>query len=138
MNYFCAVGLHSWGGCSCTKCGLRRNKNHNWNNSCTCIKCGTKRDEKHDWDRCTCQNCGHIRNQFHEWNGCKCMKCNTTQHKWIKIGSQTYDESCSSCGGAGWYADTGSPVCGACNGRGTWETQSSVYECEISKVRKTE
>ena len=102
---------------------------HSWIN-CTCLRCKRIRNEQHDWDGCQCRRCKQVRNEQHDWssvNG-RCRRCDRyCNHDWEQVGTRI--EYCKSCGGAGWYADTGSPECGACDGLGSWEV--SQFVCKI-------
>jgi len=116
MSFKCAIGIHSWDGCKCSKCSKTRDKEHTWDkcicskcgktrdefhtwDGCKCLKCGKIRDKEHTWDECICSKCGSIRDEQHTWEGCKCLKCGSIrdeQHTWdgckcFKCGS-TRDE----------------------------------------------
>ncbi|MFN8257439.1 MAG: FISUMP domain-containing protein [Bacteroidales bacterium] len=100
MSFICSIGFHSWEGCTCSKCGKKRDLHHQYeNNDCgTCIKCGAIHDENHDWskdcERCT--KCGKTRSNHHNWliNCEKCSKCGKTRsdhHQYV-------NGMCSICG----------------------------------------
>ena len=57
------IGLHSWDGCRC-------------------LRCGKVRDKQHDWQDCRCVKCGHVRNRDHTWEGCFCSTCGAESHIW--------------------------------------------------------
>lgn len=38
MNFKCKIGLHSWDGCKCSKCGKTNEKRHDWSNY-ICLNC---------------------------------------------------------------------------------------------------
>lgn len=96
MTLSCKIGIHSWNGCKCNKCGKTRENNHKWN-GCRCTVCGKTRDEHHNWIGCTCSICNKTRDEQHDWTkDCeKCSKCGKTrenQHDWTKNC-----ERCSKC-----------------------------------------
>ncbi len=87
----CFLGIHSWDGCRCSKCGKTRDAEHVWD-GCTCPKCLRTRDAEHAWDGCKCSKCAISRE--HEWDGCKCSRCGKTrdaEHTWNGC-------KCSTCG----------------------------------------
>ena len=112
----CFLG-HKWKGCTCTKCGKVRDKNHDWSENCQkCAICGNSRQEAHNWQGCVCTKCKHTRDMdhnwkmdcekcsvcgqtrdhYHKWDGCKCTKCGKTRnenHAW-----SSNCEKCSICG----------------------------------------
>ena len=96
MNFKCLF-VHKWDGCTCTKCGKTRDKNHDWSKDCEqCSKCGKTREGNHNWNACKCTKCGKTREGNHSWNACKCTKCGKTRdegHNWSKSCEQ-----CSECG----------------------------------------
>ena len=78
MNLKCALGLHEWSGCQCSKCGKTRDEGHDWRKDCEkCSKCGKTRDEGHDWikDCEKCSKCGKTRQGAHFWVETGCSKC---------------------------------------------------------------
>jgi len=93
------IGLHSWNGCKCSKCGKIRDENHFWKkDDCgICERCGKVKDENHSWginDCSVCEKCGKVKNENHSWSGCKCSKCGKTRnenHSWDGC-------KCSECG----------------------------------------
>ena len=84
MGLLCFVAGHKWNGCTCTRCGSKRN--HEWN-GCTCVNCGFVRDENHNFisvpDKCTavCSVCGKEVEAQHEWNDDKCVKCGQSKEE---------------------------------------------------------
>src|ERR1700756_2579705 len=67
----CPIGLHTWQGCKCARCGKTRDEGHNWS-GCKCSKCGKPREEGHDWNGCRCSLCGAESHDY-GWvsgNGC--------------------------------------------------------------------
>ena len=50
MPLLCRIGMHSWRGCRCPKCGRLRNKQHDWKGDCRkCVGCGRMRNIQHTW-----------------------------------------------------------------------------------------
>ena len=46
MNLKCVLGMHTWNGCKCPKCGKTRDESHVWGEDCErCVKCGKIRDD---------------------------------------------------------------------------------------------
>lgn len=91
----CRIKGHDWDGCTCRRCGAKRDEAHDWN-GCKCRRCRKTRDEGHDWDVCICRRCGKTRDEAHDWNGCKCRHCGETRdegHQWAI--------TCPNCDGTG-------------------------------------
>lgn len=90
--------MHTWKGCTCCRCGKKRDENHNWTKDCEkCVRCGKTRENAHAWSGCKCVNCGNIRDVAHVWSGgCTCVNCGKIRdvyHDW------TSDcEKCAVCG----------------------------------------
>jgi hypothetical protein len=83
-SFFCKIGIHSWGGCTCLKCGTTRNRDHHWD-GCMCAQCGQTRSSNHRWNGCICTLCGKWRDKEHLWDACKCAVCGQTRksdHRW--------------------------------------------------------
>jgi len=80
MNMKCALGIHDWTGCKCSRCD-------------------TIRTESHAWSGCKCENCGMVRNEQHDWpQYCeKCSKCGTTRRDSYQRRIAT-EISCERCG----------------------------------------
>jgi len=106
MSFKCKIGLHSWNGCKCSKCGKTRDEQHNWSKDCKkCSNCGKTRENQHDWKGCKCSKCGITRDEqhnwskdcdncsicgkrrydAHDWDGCICKNCNR-----LKIYNSSY------------------------------------------------
>ena len=103
MNLKCVFG-HKWNGCYCSRCGERRDEQHDWD-LCKgiCKACRKTQVEQHDWDGCKCSRCGTVRDEQHDWSanlcGSKCSRCG----KWRKVKDEQHDWStnfcyCSRCG----------------------------------------
>ena len=119
MGLACKITGHKWNklpdgsdGCTCTRCGERRNEGHDWHFTreredwifssrhviagrfYVCSVCGHWETERvrqehctHDWDSCRCRLCGLTRDEGHDWNGCKCARCGEVRnegHDWQK------------------------------------------------------
>ena len=92
---------------ACKITGHKWNKLPNGNDGCTCSRCGKRRDEGHDWQfiveeytetvwldkhhvrRCAmqCSICGRTKSIDHDWDGCICTRCGTKRnrdHVWGK------------------------------------------------------
>ena len=93
MGLACKITGHKWNklpdgsdGCTCTRCGERREQGHDWQffveeytekvwvdthhvRRCAmkCSVCGRKKIAEHDWDGCRCARCGETRNRDHVW-----------------------------------------------------------------------
>ena len=79
MGLACKIGGHKWNklpdgndGCTCTRCGERRNEGHDFHlveGACreTCAICHTTRSIPHEWAGCTCARCGETRDRDHSW-----------------------------------------------------------------------
>ena len=114
MKISCLFG-HKWNGCTCSRCGEKRDEGHNWDlcngrcricgkehpvehdwKGCKCQRCGKTRDEGHDWDLCNgrCRICGKEHPVEHAWNGCKCTRCGKTRNE----GHQWKGTKCLRCG----------------------------------------
>lgn len=109
MNLKCIFGIHTWEGCSCSKCKVVRNKEHDFSADCEhCSRCGISArsiitacpdcgDNYRDWVvHPYCQKCKKF--IFHDGSeNCEvCSKCHTIlseTHKWEKNC-----EKCSVCG----------------------------------------
>ena len=145
MGLVCKIKGHAWNklpdgsdGCTCARCGERRNEGHDWHFTLkreewtnarspniiwgrffVCSVCKRWETERvrqehctHDWDGCTCKLCGLTRNEGHDWDGCKCMRCGKTReegHDWDGC-------TCKRCGktrneGHDWRGDR----CARCN-----------------------
>ena len=94
MNIKCILGFHSWDGCTCTKCGKKRDEAHRLT-ECKCEICGKV---LHKWDGgCTCKVCGIVGNQkAHRWDGgCTCKVCGLVREK---KGHKWDNGVCSICG----------------------------------------
>lgn len=76
-SVLCILGLHTWNGCTCTRCGNIR-ANH------------------HSWDGCTCQICGKVRDTHHQRAGCRCEICGQALHSFTMIDDQKH--VCGRCG----------------------------------------
>ena len=87
MKLACKIAGHRWNGCKCTRCGVMRNENHDWQPvDGKCFE--------------TCALCGRGHGLPHQWNGCKCVRCGAVHsegHKWIPVDQ--YTERCAVCGG---------------------------------------
>ncbi len=95
MHLKCAIGIHDWAGCKCSKCAKTRAVGHDWTADCEkCAKCGTPQIGAHDWTGCRCSKCGKVRDKAHDWNGCKCNTCGTTRDK----GHDWSGCKCTTCG----------------------------------------
>lgn len=93
---FCVVGKHDWLGCTCIKCGTRRDEGHDWNTgwggwkeTCKCGRCGATRDIHHDFSKdCrVCSLCGKFLSEedaHHDWQfTCRCRLCGKDrEHQW--------------------------------------------------------
>jgi hypothetical protein len=76
MNIRCCLGIHSWNGCRCSRCGAIRDKGHDWSKNCErCRTCSKARPNHHKWTGCKCSTCGILRNAEHHWEGCRCSTC---------------------------------------------------------------
>lgn len=64
MSAVCSIFGHKWYGCTCSRCGIRRDAGHSWK-KCRCEICGKIRDEDHEWDHCRCSKCGKTRDEEH-------------------------------------------------------------------------
>jgi len=75
VNMFCKFPYfkHKWDGCTCDRCGLRRDDDHKWN-GCSCTRCPRKRDKGHKWNCCICKICGKI-DDSKLWKKSICFKC---------------------------------------------------------------
>ena len=121
MAFKCKIGLHTWDGCKCSKCGKTRDEQHDWSKDCEkCSKCGKTRYNQHDYSKdCEkCSKCSKSRDNQHDWiTDCdKCSKCGKTRenkHNWI-----TDCDKCSKCGK-------------------TRESQHTWVGCKCSKCSKT-
>ena len=117
MGLACKITGHKWNklpdgsdGCTCTRCGERRNEGHDWyftrerenwifnsrhiiaGRFYVCSVCGHWETEQvwqercaHDWDGCKCRLCGLTRDEGHDWDGCKCRRCfksRDEEHDW--------------------------------------------------------
>lgn len=89
----CGASVHDFDGCTCRRCGLRRDDGHRWKgchcavcgktsppafhpwDGCVCPSCGLTRARGHDFDGCTCRKCGLRRDEGHRWEGCRCAVC---------------------------------------------------------------
>ncbi len=67
MGGLCSIFGHKWNGCTCSRCGEKKDSGHSWNH-CRCQICGKTRDEDHDWDNCRCLKCGKIRDEEHRFS----------------------------------------------------------------------
>ena len=76
MGLACKISGHKWNGCTCSRCGEYRDKEHKWvfaaqeskkAQQCRekCSVCGKQRDIEHAWDGCKCSGCGRVRNEGH-------------------------------------------------------------------------
>lgn len=82
MSITCKIGVHTWDGCKCLKCGKIRDYEHNWSQDCEkCYKCGKKRFTSHTWNTGDCNSCSQClkkRNDGHFWYGkvgSVCVRC---------------------------------------------------------------
>lgn len=81
MSFKCSIGLHSWDGCKCDKCGKVRQEQHSWS-GCKCQKCDRTREvseEQHLWNGCVCSKCSATRDTEHSWIENSCSKCHKTK-----------------------------------------------------------
>ena len=120
MALACRISGHKWNGCTCTRCGGRRDEGHDFHlmeRDChrKCSICGTTRSVDHDWNGCVCAHCGQKRDSDHTWGKpqqqpsvnksarthhrvtCKrCGKSELSPHSFVqKEGCRRY---CSGCG----------------------------------------
>lgn len=99
MISLCNLGLHSWAGCKCDRCGKQRDSHHDWSRSkCKCRLCGAVRESQHDWSnsKCKCKLCGTIRESQHDWTKdcCVCASCSSK-----RAVNHTYKGlKCTTCG----------------------------------------
>lgn len=116
MSLLCNLGLHSWEGCKCIKCGKVRDEQHSWKkDDCSiCEKCGKDIPGNHSWDGCKCKNCGKILNENHTWKKDDCNVCNM-------CGKRRN-------GGHDWSEENGK--CSKCGKIGYLSTNNSSYKCE--------
>lgn len=103
MGIACKIAGHKWSGCTCARCGERRDEGHDWHvigrerrlkgggaiRECVsvCSICGRWLPAEHDWQGCVCARCGERRDEGHDWQGCKCARCGKTRdesHVWGK------------------------------------------------------
>ena len=100
MNMRCAIGVHAWRGCSCSRCGKTRNEGHDWAENCErCSICGKTRTN-HNWSRdCEkCANCRVTRFSAHDWSK-DCEKCAACGRKRQNAHDWSQDvEKCAKCG----------------------------------------
>ena len=82
--------------CVCLRCGASV---HDFD-GCTCRRCGRRRDDGHRWKGCHCAVCGKTSPPaFHPWDGCACVRCGAplledAAHDWVYEGFGDCDESC--------------------------------------------
>jgi len=81
MAFKCNIGLHTWNGCICSKCGKTRDLIHSWD-GCICSICGKT---KHDWDGYKCTQCGEMRSELAFTD-----KRDGQSYKYVIIGNQTW------------------------------------------------
>lgn len=94
MPFLCALGSHSWQGCTCTRCHTKRDAEHAWQD-CKCSTCGQVKDSGHVWEGCKCKRCDRTQDADHSWVGCTCTTCGRsrdTAHDW------SADLQCTKCG----------------------------------------
>ena len=60
----CAVRLHAWERCRCSRCGAVDEGRHAWQDGCTCAGCGATRDVHHTLAGCRCEQCGAVVHAF--------------------------------------------------------------------------
>ena len=111
MSIVCNIAGHKWNGCKCLRCGVLRDREHEWRpvqGQCTekCRICGHTRTVEHKWepvlDKCEekCNICGQVRKIDHTWNGCRCERCGEIRnesHKWESVAGKC-EEKCVVCG----------------------------------------
>jgi hypothetical protein len=81
----CGLLGHRWRGCKCKRCGITRDRGHDWEvRDCTpvCRRCFVRQDPIHSWQGCRCKKCGQVRDEQHEWEVCSCKGCGQTRHEW--------------------------------------------------------
>lgn len=86
MSFLCKIGLHTWNGCKCERCGKTRSSQHNWLEDCeTCSTCGKTRENQHDWlvDCEVCHICGKKSGKTHNIFNDKCKHCNHLQGHYV-------------------------------------------------------
>ncbi|MBQ3386908.1 MAG: hypothetical protein IJG53_06240 [Eggerthellaceae bacterium] len=98
MGLACKIAGHKWNGCTCTRCGERRNEGHDWQllvkttypRACKlkCSICGKEQPTEHDWNGCICTRCGVTRSEGHILSA------------WQSDGQETHSRRCTVCGGA--------------------------------------
>ncbi len=126
-SILCLMGLHRYDHCLCTRCWIKRDKDHLWE-GCKCRYCGKTRDEGHQWDGCKCTVCGRTRNEGHQWNGCKCTVCGKTRdegHVWDGC-------ICTICGKA---RDEGEHDWDGCKCRKCGRTRSEGHILDASTIQ---
>jgi hypothetical protein len=137
MNLKCAVGLHTWSGCKCSKCGKTRDQDHDWSSDCDkCAQCGKTRTDAHRWSGCKCSKCGKTRDQDHDWSSdCdKCAQCGKT-----RIDAHTWSGcKCPKCGKTRDQDHDWSSDCDKCAQCGKTRTDAHTWSgCKCPKCGKT-
>lgn len=111
MGLACKISGHKWNGCTCMRCGERRDEGHMFllaaakegqARQCTmaCHICGATRPAEHDWRGCRCTRCDATRDQDHDWNGCLCALCGKIRdegHEWTEASFQSQSSHRASC-----------------------------------------
>ncbi len=102
MGFLCTIGVHTWNGCQCVRCGKVRKVGHDYSRDCTtCSRCGSTGNGVHSWEGCECTKCQVTRDWEHDWSqNCEiCAKCGRTRSggKWSG-GHIWEDGTCKVCG----------------------------------------
>ena len=98
MGFACKIAGHKWNGCTCTRCGERRDEGHDWQ---LVVKTGYPRSCKNK-----CSICGKEQPAEHDWNGCVCTRCGTTRSeghilgRWERTNAESHARCCTVCGRA--------------------------------------
>lgn len=79
---------HQWNHCTCGKCGLYRNEQHDIPPK-TCI-CKICKNEIHDLDGCTCKRCHKEIHDRVDERTCVCRRCNRTDIHVFQRGKCVY------------------------------------------------
>ena len=105
MGLACKITGHKWNGCTCSRCGEYRDKEHKWTfarqesrekQQCRekCSVCGKMRDIEHTWDGCKCSGCGTWRNEDHALGPFE-----QAPHDWdLGRGMYYHKATCKRCG----------------------------------------
>ena len=92
MSLVCKLSGHKWNGCTCARCGERRNEEHDWSafeyqdkryHKRVCKICGAAEKRFHTFQMlpgCVqkCDACG-FEQPAHQWDGCVCTNCGATR-----------------------------------------------------------